>query len=332
MISQGADPAFTPHYSWYELAWLFPAQLTFFRSPIESFATNGICRKPSQVDFCKLANLLGSRSEVNTAELVTYRGPVSAFSALLKYMDTPIEELSFDTRCGLAMELAKTPDFNSPELFLLALGCNPTYPPATQYQTSEGFTLLHSVAGALGVLSAHSTTKYENIRYLVDYEDFELWISGWKSILQELVTSGADVHITGLPPYRGLAHVQATPMLLMFMFAYIYCFGQLPRINPQQVLNSWISTLYDSGVDLIAYGLRERSTWSPLEIDRTNMISDLRDPCYYYFGQQRFIGFDYGQSPKDWILWENEPTDEFAGEFWSMLEIKEEIMPGTWID
>jgi hypothetical protein len=32
------------------------------------------------------------------------------------------------------------------------------------------------------------------------------------------------------------------------------------------------------------------------------------------------------------MFWENEPTDEFAGEFWLMLDKKEEIMPGTWVD
>jgi len=104
-------------------------------------------------------------------------------------------------------------------------------------------------------------------------------------------------------------------------------------INPKHAMNSWLSTLSDSGINLTEYGQAERSTWSSVDYSLRFRINDQWDPFSdYYFGQRRLISFDYGPSPKNWKLWENEPTDEFAGDFWLMLDRKEEIMPGTWID
>ena len=34
----------------------------------------------------------------------------------------------------------------------------------------------------------------------------------------------------------------------------------------------------------------------------------------------RLINLQYGTRPGDWIFWLSEPTDEFAGDFWSMIE------------
>jgi len=248
-------------------------------------------------------------------------------------MDTPISELPIERRCDLAISLARNPGSNSPELFLVALDCNPSFPPAMNYQNREGITLLHASAKALGILSARSTKISPFSR---GYGDYELWISGWKSILQQLVISGANLHVTcplALHTYFGLGHVRATSLLdMLFSLFYIPKY-KLVWIKPQNAMNSWISILSDCGVDLIEYGLREKSTWNSVAISTNYWPMSPGDPFSdYYFGQRRLIGFDYGQSPKNWILWENEPTDEFAGEFWLMLDRKEEIMPGTWID
>lgn len=41
-------------------------------------------------------------------------------------------------------------------------------------------------------------------------------------------------------------------------------------------------------------------------------------------------GFDYGPSVEDWHLWLSNPLDEWAGEFWDMIEHPESAMPGAW--
>ena len=305
----------------------------FLRSPIQSFAANAVCRRRPPDELSSLANLLGSRSEVTISALQLYRGPLSALSALLKYTDTPLLESSIDVRCDLAIRLAAYAEYNNPELFLLALGCRPTFPPAMNYQNRNGTTLLHAVARALGILSFYSTCNTKSSHLSVYVEDLEQWISGWKSILQELVTAGVDLNVTRLSQLHDLKDVRMTPMWdLLYGLCYPTWYEQV-QVNLQHAIMSWISTLSDFGVDLREYGLQERSTWKPVEISTKFIHSGPLDLFSdYYFGNRRLINFDYGPSPKDWRIWENEPTDEFAGEFWLMLDKKEEIMPGTWID
>ena len=300
---------------------------------MKSFAINATCRQRPPDELSSLANLLGSRSEVTISELGCYRGPLSAFSALLKYMDTSLLELSIDIRCDVAIELAANADVNNPELFLLALGCSPTFPPAMNYQNRNGTTLLHAVGWALGNLSFYSTCNTKSSHLSVYVEDREQWISGWNSILQGLVAAGADLNVTRLAELHDLRDVRVTPMSHMLYGLCYHTRYAKARINPQHAIMSWISILSDSGVELREYGLQERSTWKPVEISTKYIHSGPLDLFSdYYFGNRRLITFDYGPSPKDWRIWENEPTDEFAGEFWFMLDKKEEIMPGTWID
>lgn len=45
----------------------------------------------------------------------------------------------------------------------------------------------------------------------------------------------------------------------------------------------------------------------------------------------RIIGFSHGPTPEDWCLWISEPSDEFAGDFWAMIERRMEV-PGGWSD
>jgi hypothetical protein len=97
-------------------------------------------------------------------------------------------------------------------------------------------------------------------------------------------------------------------------------------------MSIWISTLYESGVNLKGYGLRERLTWVNLEefmdvetVYNAGGITDYRS--YYYFGRKCVLGFNYGPFPEIWRVWENEPTDEFVGDFWLMLNKRMEAMP-----
>jgi hypothetical protein len=134
---------------------------------------------------------------------------------------------------------------------------------------------------------------------------------------------------------------QITP--LMFMFDAMFSHG--PRFfrsrgDLDSAMSIWVSTLYDSGVNLKSYGLRESLIWGNLE-ESTDAKTEYtgystrgtRDPMSdYYFGQKKILDFNYSSFPEDWRVMENEPTDEFAGEFWLMLDRKVEVMPGSWIE
>ena len=202
-----------------------------------------------------------------------------------------------------------------------------------------GETLLHAAAGAVGQLACGGTR-------CVSAKESRRLILSWKSIIQDLVVAGADPHGACSPRSLGVrlrkyaeTDSQITP--LMFMFAAR--FSHYPRFygsrgNLNQAMGILISTLFDSGVNLKAYGQRESLSWVNLEESigwKYTQYTTSGTRGYssdYYFGRKRLLGFYYGALPEDWTVWQNEPTDEFAAEFWSMLDRRVENMPGTWVE
>lgn len=103
-------------------------------------------------------------------------------------------------------------------------------------------------------------------------------------------------------------------------------------MDPGKAMSFYITTLYDSGVNLKEYGLRESLTWESLEAQKPCLGGPRNYYSNYYFGRRCLLGFNYGPYPGDWRVWENDSTDEFVGNFWLMLDRREEVMPGTWIE
>jgi len=118
-----------------------------------------------------------------------------------------------------------------------------------------------------------------------------------------------------------------------------------------EVVSDWLFDLRASGVDLMEYGAAEREYifrypdkykyCGPSITAKANLRS-LR----YHWGPEcpwtcRLITLSYGPEPEDWILWFDEWTDRFAGEFWAGIEDHEPGMqldenesfqiPGSWV-
>lgn len=52
----------------------------------------------------------------------------------------------------------------------------------------------------------------------------------------------------------------------------------------------------------------------------------------YHNGEPyKIIAIDYGLKADDWYLWLSNPLDEWAGEFWDMIDHPERAIPGAWI-
>lgn len=252
-------------------------------------------------------------------------------------MDVPIGKLPIEDRCDTAILLAISAYCNSPDLFLMALDCNPIPCSATSYRAygGAGETLLHAAAGALGQLAATNGVR------LIYTEEFErCCILGWRSIIRELLAAGADLYATCSQHYIGFRQTSFKLTPLMWMLArcvWGWTRWYVSREDLGKAMCVWISTLYDCGVDLKEYGLRESLSWVVLETfinpnTDYNTEGTRKYDSNYYFGQKRLLGFSYGPFPEDWRIWENEPTDEFAGEFWLMFDRRVEVMPGTWIE
>lgn len=289
---------------------------------------------------CQLAGILGAGFDITVQKLSSYRGPDSVFSALLKQVDTPIGELPTEQRRNLAIGLVGNAWSNSPDLFLMALNCNRITQDAIAEEGMAGgrWTLLHAAAGAIGQLVRRVAFSGR------EFEKFRTMILGWKSIIQDLLDAGADLHAAcsrDCPHFFRFAEMDGRTTPLMSMLAGLFSTAHRwyrPRSYAGEAMNFWISILYDCGVDLEEYGLRESLTWVNLEEpayaeeEYTGVYTrETRDyDSDYYFGKRRLLGFRSGPSSEDWGVWENEPTDEFAGEFWLMVDRRVEAMPGSW--
>jgi hypothetical protein len=285
--------------------------------------------RPNLDSHAKVAELFATNSEITINSLCFYRGPVAGFSTLLKYVDIPIDMISDKVRCKIATEVSRDPLFSSPDVFLAAIGCSPKSLSGLAYEAWDGRrqTLLHAVLNAVGKM-----IEYDGIKYLHP-ESYKEYILGWTAITHDLLVGGADLHaITDnfTPIYFQPRNIEGqkllTPLLFIFHSSHQL---QCPRRQPSimhRALKWWIQTLYEANIDLVEYGVKEKAVWDKMDV--------ARECCYVGPLQfwRRFIGFSYGPSPKDWVFWGNEPWAEYAGDFWLMLERKEEIMPGTWIE
>jgi hypothetical protein len=202
-----------------------------------------------------------------------------------------------------------------------------------------GETLLHAAGGAVGQLACGGTRW-------VSAKESRCFILSWKSIIQDLVAAGADLHAACSPRSLGnrlIKYAKTDSQITPLMFMFAATFSHYPRFygsrgNLNKAMSIWISTLFNSGVNMKAYGQRESLTWVNLEESTDWEYTEYTTSgtrsysSDYYFGRKRLLGFYYGSFPEDWTVWQNEPTDEFAGEFWSMLDRRVEIMPGTWVE
>lgn len=116
----------------------------------------------------------------------------------------------------------------------------------------------------------------------------------------------------------------------------------------EKTLYAWLADLYEGGIDLQLYGKNEKDHFKRQEISRrrgypsSGMTYDYfshgpfprQGPSYVY--GVRLINFHYGRLPTDWQFWWSEPSDEFVGDFWCLVESRDQepvmSVPGAWID
>ncbi|KAG7044994.1 Ankyrin repeat-containing protein [Colletotrichum scovillei] len=96
-------------------------------------------------------------------------------------------------------------------------------------------------------------------------------------------------------------------------------------------LSEWVAILSSSDVVLLDYGRQEGymykqgltavfQRWAPWDWEST--------------GTTRFslIGITYGSYPKHWMLWWTYEYEDYAGEFWNMIQDKASRVPGAWVE
>jgi len=118
--------------------------------------------------------------------------------------------------------------------------------------------------------------------------------------------------VTSTERLRDLAP-RFTPFMLLLIDEYVR-----DRHN-DDALRCWAKLLFDAGVDLQAYGLREM-------MELTSYLQLAGD-------HKLFCGFDYGRSPSEWRLWSKDPVkaypdSDYVGEFWKSVVRSPDLIAG----
>lgn len=96
-----------------------------------------------------------------------------------------------------------------------------------------------------------------------------------------------------------------------------------------EVLVVWLRMLREADIDLNAYGKNEHQLLVNSKICQERLITHSVDHPFSVF---RIVGITYGSQPEDWEIFWNEPSDQFAGHFWQLVEDPQLHIPGSWVN
>ncbi|KAJ8067556.1 hypothetical protein OCU04_004896 [Sclerotinia nivalis] len=112
----------------------------------------------------------------------------------------------------------------------------------------------------------------------------------------------------------------------------------------ERQLLDWLEILQSANVDLEQYGKKEMLLFKRHQSESCAPLllkTPVTSVTYYVdwglvceWGWTHVLGFRYGPRPEDWNFWLSEPTDQFAGDFWSLIEDPPlaTFIPGAWVD
>lgn len=175
-------------------------------------------------------------------------------------------------------------------------------------------TLPHGVAYCMGCTRIDSSLRYNTI---TDRAMQQKVYEEWHIMFREMLENGLDIHQT----MNGLTLLHAF-LDGCFQVSNPFEGSLMERCN--EALGALLRGLQGVGINLKEFGETEEL----LLKDQGGCID------FRAFGRSshfviRLIGFSYGPTPEDWCLWVSEPSDEFVGDFWEMIDRRME-MPGGW--
>lgn len=273
----------------------------------------------------------------------TYHGPTNALSLLLNYMAShDPDELSPEDRVRMCISMAKGGWHNQPQLIRMVLCQGEIIKDLLCVEEKGGSTLMDNVMASLAesidpfmipngdeifLDAAYPTTE---ATWDKDQIINKITIQGWTDLLKELLIAGGGLH--------HLNKDDQTPFLTtwgIFNHRSLHVRGNLKILHgytPATRMKIWLQQLNKAGVNLMKYGLAEQKIQKSGLCRKYTAWKWHADKCrWIHHARLYLIGFSYGPLPEDWQIWESEPTDIFAGQFWHMVEHPELRIPGAWI-
>ncbi|KAI1209621.1 uncharacterized protein F4807DRAFT_460370 [Annulohypoxylon truncatum] len=165
---------------------------------------------------------------------------------------------------------------------------------------------------------------------------FDRHAQDWFTFAIDVVRLTPDLHTTYLHEDPFLYNVFLVPGNTALMSLATGLFWYIARRVPwcyfpaefAEVLISWLEVLKRAGIDLDVYGYREHEIF----VKNDQHFFDLRSYFQPSFSAFYLVDFKFGPEPEDWEFYWAEPTDEFAGDFWDLIENPPLHIPGSWVD
>ncbi|KAK8129038.1 hypothetical protein PG984_010146 [Apiospora sp. TS-2023a] len=193
--------------------------------------------------------------------------------------------------------------------------------------TEYGYSLLHMVVINLTVRQAYGLERSKLYEFAKDVMRMTVDLHP--------IEPGSDY-----PFEYYLPDIDITPFIRLILWN-MSCESRFYLTIPKRAnkrLQEWAKLLSEVGVDIEEYGQREH-----------DILQDAISESFIHFeaGKLRWessdefplkgceiclYGFTYGPNVEDWTIICNEPTDQFAGEFWDLVEDRPLEMPGAWFD
>ncbi|KAJ5798310.1 uncharacterized protein N7503_007606 [Penicillium pulvis] len=175
-------------------------------------------------------------------------------------------------------------------------------------------TLPHGVAYCMGCTKIDSNWPHDAIK---DRAMKQKVYEEWYMMFREMLDNGLHIH----KAMNGLTLLQAFIDGCLQVSKPLQ--GSLTK-KCNEALRALLRDLQGAGVNLKDFGEREE-----LILQDQGGYIDFRTFGRSWCFVIRLIGFSYGPTPEDWCLWVSEPSDEFVGDFWAMVDRRME-MPGGW--
>lgn len=196
---------------------------------------------------------------------------------------------------------------------------------------SRGRCLLHYLAAAMGIAADTSINRCT--------PKLPGWVSKCVLLdpggLHQLLKEDDEVSMNHI----GLGATCLTPFWLIMSSASEW--GSISKLydsNPDDMarrLPRWASALRHGGVDLAAYGRRERELARESPGACHAIRRRLHGGMQYLEAEShpaRIIGISFGAEVADWGMWWAREYEFFAREFWNMVENPPLAVPGSWED
>ena len=272
--------------------------------------------------------------------LGNFRGYRTGLRYLQQQVFPPYFEMDLQERFKIAYNVIQQGWNNGPELLRMTVSSGRITNDVATYVDDFGNTLLHLINRGIA--------EGNIVRPLVgDFVDEEFncrrpnaadSINRWRLLARETITAGAAV--------SAINENNSTVLQSLLI-----SFGKRWPLNRNwagclsgwdalmALLNNWLIDLESCEIDLSSYGNEE---W-----DHHFLYSaeyEMREGTAGPHPKLRLINFAYGRQPEDWTFWFSEPTDEFAGDFWRMIEnvltedsykeLDDQILstPGAWME